>query len=71
MGDTGDVGPMEIVEMLFFTKGPIAGAIMIEWNVRADKPRSAAMWDSHISAGEAKGSDLDFATCPKKSLKDK
>jgi hypothetical protein len=29
------------------------------------------MWDSHVRAGGAKGSDLDFATCPKKSLKDK
>lgn len=38
MGDSGDVGSMDIVEMLFSTKGPIAGAIMIEWNGRADNP---------------------------------
>jgi hypothetical protein len=40
MGERGDVGSMEIVEMLFSTKGPTAGAIMVEWNVRADKPGS-------------------------------
>ena len=71
VGEPGDVGSMEIVEMLFSTKGPTAGAIMIEWNVRADKPGAAGMWDSHVRVGGAKGSDLDFANCPKKSFNEK
>jgi len=40
VGNKGDVGPVEIVEMLFTVKGPTAGAIMMEWNVAADGPGS-------------------------------
>lgn len=36
VGMEGDVGSIEIVEMMFTVKGPTAGAIMVEWNVRAD-----------------------------------
>jgi hypothetical protein len=35
VGEKGDVGSMEIVEMLFSVKGSTAGAIMMEWNVAA------------------------------------
>ena len=68
VGQKGDVGPVEIVEMIFSTRGPTAGAIMVEWNIRADKPGSAGMWDSHVRVGGALGSDLDFANCPKGSF---
>jgi len=34
-GNKDDVGSLEIVEMLFTVKGATAGAIMVEWNVRA------------------------------------
>jgi hypothetical protein len=33
VGEHGDIGTMEIVEMMFTVKGPTAGAIMVEWNV--------------------------------------
>lgn len=33
VGNRGDVGTMEIVEMIFSVLGPTAGAIMVEWNV--------------------------------------
>jgi hypothetical protein len=35
VGNKGDVGNMEIVEMLFTVKGATAGAILMEWNVAA------------------------------------
>lgn len=35
VGNKGDVGEMEIVEMLFTVKGPTAGAILMEWNIEA------------------------------------
>lgn len=35
VGEKGDVGSIEIVEMLFSVKGATAGAIMMEWNVAA------------------------------------
>ncbi len=28
------------------------------------------MWDSHFRVGGAKGSDLDFANCPKRAYSD-
>jgi len=33
VGNAGDTGTIEIVEMLFTVKGPTAGAILMEWNV--------------------------------------
>ena len=33
VGQPGDKGVLEIVEMLFSVKGPTAGAILMEWNV--------------------------------------
>ena len=33
VGNEGDIGTIEIVEMLFTVKGPTAGAILMEWNV--------------------------------------
>lgn len=70
VGNKGDVGTMEIVEMLFSVKGPTAGAILMEWNVAADSQGSAAMWDSHFRVGGALGSDLDENTCPKFGFND-
>ena len=33
VGQKGDVGRMELVEMLWTVKGPTKGAILMEWNV--------------------------------------
>lgn len=65
VGNKGDVGSMEIVEMLFSVQGNTAGAILMEWNVAADSQGSAGMWDSHLRVGGGDGTDLDMATCPK------
>ena len=67
VGTKGQKGKVEIVEMMFTAKGPTAGAIMVEWNIEADGPGTAGMWDSHVRVGGARGSDLDFAHCPKQS----
>ncbi|KAI1373680.1 pectate lyase superfamily protein-domain-containing protein [Hypoxylon crocopeplum] len=65
VGEDGDVGTMEIVEMLFTVKGSTPGAIMVEWNVKASSPGAAGLWDSHIRIGGGIGTDLDVANCPK------
>ncbi|KAK4202936.1 glucan 1,3-beta-glucosidase, partial [Triangularia verruculosa] len=65
VGEPGDVGTMEIADMLFGTKGATAGAIMMEWNVHESSQGAAALWDSHIRIGGAAGTDLDSAACPK------
>ncbi|KAK4120929.1 glycoside hydrolase family 55 protein [Parathielavia appendiculata] len=70
VGEEGDVGTMEIVDMLFTVKGPTAGAIMMEWNVHESSQGAAALWDSHIRVGGGIGTDLDIATCPKFSEND-
>lgn len=70
VGNKGDIGTMEIVEMLFSVKGNTAGAVLMEWNTAASSQGSAAMWDSHFRVGGALGSDLDLATCPKFSTND-
>jgi len=38
VGEQGQKGSVEIVEMLFSAKGPTAGAIMIQWNIEANGP---------------------------------
>lgn len=65
VGEIGDVGRLEIVDMLFTVKGPTAGAIMVEWNILASRPGDAGMWDSHIRVGGGIGTDLDIEKCPK------
>jgi hypothetical protein len=40
VGNSGDSGVLEIVEMLFIVKGPTVGAVLIEWNVYESTPGS-------------------------------
>ena len=65
VGNKGDIGTMEITEMLFSVRGATAGAILMEWNVAAVSLGKAAMWDSHFRVGGALGTDLDLSKCPK------
>ncbi|KAB8225907.1 pectin lyase-like protein [Aspergillus novoparasiticus] len=67
VGRPGDVGIIEIQDMLFTVSGPTAGAVLMEWNVHESTPGSAAMWDSHFRVGGAIGSDLQATNCPKSS----
>ncbi|TFY54718.1 hypothetical protein EVJ58_g8694 [Rhodofomes roseus] len=48
VGTPGSSGIMEISNIVFTTKGPTAGAIVIEWNVNSPSQGGAAMWDSYI-----------------------
>lgn len=68
VGNRGEIGTMEIIEMLFTVRGNTAGAILMEWNVAASSQGAAAMWDSHFRVGGGTGTDLDFATCPKRGF---
>ncbi|KAL2015521.1 hypothetical protein VTK56DRAFT_5338 [Thermocarpiscus australiensis] len=67
VGNAGDVGDVEISDMLFTTRGPTPGAVGVEWNVREASQGSAAMWDSHVRIGGTVGSDLQFSDCPASS----
>ncbi|KAH7309629.1 pectate lyase superfamily protein-domain-containing protein [Stachybotrys elegans] len=64
VGRDGDVGSVEITDMLFTVRGPVAGAVLMEWNLHESSQGSAAMWDSHFRVGGNAGSDLLLDDCP-------
>lgn len=69
VGDPGSTGIVEITDMLFTTRGPAGGAIIVEWNVHdpAGRQGVAGAWDTIIRIGGAKGTNLQNAQCPKGS----
>jgi len=64
VGNPGDVGDVEMQDLIFTTVGPTAGAILVEWNIKADSPGSAGLWDCHAHIGGATGTKLTPAECP-------
>ncbi|EME85443.1 glycoside hydrolase family 55 protein [Pseudocercospora fijiensis CIRAD86] len=56
-------GGVEISDLMFETKGPAPGAIMIEWNLNSANGESG-MWDSHVRIGGSYGTELSEAQCP-------
>ncbi|RWA06956.1 hypothetical protein EKO27_g8145 [Xylaria grammica] len=70
VGNSGEIGTMEVTDMLFTVSGNTAGAVILEWNVAAVSQGAAAMWDSHVRVGGATGTDLDISHCPKRSFSD-
>lgn len=65
VGCPGDSGIMEISDMIFSTRGPAPGAVIVEWNIReADGQQgSAGLWDSHIRVGGFAGTNLEADKC--------
>lgn len=60
----GQKGSVELQDLLFTTVGATEGLISVEWNLEADRPGSAAMWDCHVRIGGASGSQLTSMECP-------
>ena len=60
----GQVGDVEMQDLLFTTKGSTAGAVLLEWNMAADAQGSAALWDCHVRIGGATGTDLTPGIAP-------
>jgi len=65
VGEPGSHGIMEITDIVFATRGPAAGAIVMEWNVHSNLQGGAGMWDSHIRLAGAAGTNLELAQCPR------
>jgi hypothetical protein len=63
-GQAGDVGSIEMQDLLFTTRGATAGLILVEWNIEADAAGSAALWDCHARIGGAIGTQLTPTECP-------
>jgi hypothetical protein len=64
VGKAGDKGSVEMQDLIFTSKGPTPGVVLIEWNILADKQGSAAMWDCHVRLGGATGTQLTPKECP-------
>ncbi|CAM1505217.1 Fc.00g108540.m01.CDS01 [Cosmosporella sp. VM-42] len=65
VGQAGDVGNVEIQDLMFETQGPQPGAILMEWNVAGETAGSAGMFDVHMRVGGSAGTKLQSDTCKK------
>ncbi|CZS90114.1 probable glucan 1,3-beta-glucosidase [Rhynchosporium agropyri] len=65
VGQVGDVGSVEMSDLIFETLGPQPGAIMMEWNVKETSQGSAGLWDVHFRIGGTAGTQLQSNTCSK------
>ena len=64
VGKVGDVGTIEISDMLFTSKGALPGLVLVEWNVQARSQGSVGIWDSHFRVGGSYGTQLQVSQCP-------
>lgn len=65
IGNPGDVGSVEISDIMFETQGPAPGAVMIEWNIQQATPGGAGIWDAHYRIGGSAGTLLQQTQCLK------
>lgn len=65
VGQPGDVGNVEISDIMLETKGAQPGAILLEWNLEAESPGSAGLWDVHARVGGSAGTELQSDKCTK------
>ncbi|KND92912.1 Glucan 1,3-beta-glucosidase [Tolypocladium ophioglossoides CBS 100239] len=65
IGQPGDVGTVEMQDLIFETQGPQPGAIIIELNVEGQAKGSAGLFDVHFRIGGAAGTQLQSDTCAK------
>lgn len=70
IGNPGDQGLVELSELLFETKGPQPGAILMEWNSRdrAGQQGENGMWDVHFRVAGSAGTELEVDQCLKNPL---
>jgi len=65
IGKAGESGAVEISDMIFETKGPAPGAILMQWNSAASSPGANGLWDVHMRVGGSAGTELQSNTCAK------
>ncbi|KAJ4329410.1 hypothetical protein N0V84_000044 [Fusarium piperis] len=65
IGQEGDVGNVEIQDLMFETLGPQPGAILMEFNVAGETPGSAGLFDVHFRVAGSAGTKLQSDTCKK------
>lgn len=65
VGQPGDVGAVELSDLIFETAGPQPGAILMEWNVAESSQGAAGLWDVHFRIGGSAGTQMELDTCAK------
>ena len=65
VGQPGQRGSVEMSDLIFETRGPAPGAIMIEWNIAQVNQGSVGMWDVHVRIGGTAGTELQIDKCQK------
>lgn len=64
VANEGNVGDIEIHDIIFTNRGPTVGLILVQWNVRATTPGSSGLWDCHFRIGGSPGAGVTPAKCP-------
>lgn len=65
VGQPGDTGAVEMSDLIFTTKGPAPGAILVEWNLAESSQGASGMWDVHMRIGGSAGTELQSDHCAK------
>ncbi len=65
VGQGGDVGEVEISDLIFETAGPQPGAILMQWNVAESSQGAAGLWDVHFRIGGSAGTQMELDQCAK------
>lgn len=65
VGQKGDVGNIEMQDLMFQTLGPQPGAVLMEFNVAGETPGSAGLFDVHFRVGGSAGTQLQSDVCKK------
>jgi len=64
VGRPGQTGTVEMSDVVFETKGPTPGAVMVQWNIACTGPGTCGMWDAHWRIGGSAGTQLQGDSCP-------
>ncbi|KAI2469271.1 glycoside hydrolase family 55 protein [Annulohypoxylon bovei var. microspora] len=65
VGEAGDVGNVEMSDLIIETKGSLPGAILMQWNLAGSTNGAAGMWDVHFRVGGTAGTELQSDKCAK------
>ncbi|KAJ8128672.1 hypothetical protein O1611_g4962 [Lasiodiplodia mahajangana] len=65
VGKPGDVGTVEMSDLIIETQGPLPGAILMQWNLAGSENGAAGLWDVHFRVGGTAGTELQSDTCSK------
>jgi hypothetical protein len=65
VGQPGQSGNVQIVDILFSQQGPVPGAIMLQWNLQSTCPGKSGLWSTHFRTGGAKGTKQSTSNCLK------